>query len=199
MNNQDIHDKYVTLFDKLKAIIKETQNRIIYPTIKDSFFEDNVNFFVKSFLISICAYLESYLKEIAFNRIYVINIKLSTISIPRNLVQWELLRPKEIKDNDLRFEDFKISIKEKDLDEYISGNPYRTIALFKKIGIDLNVIDSFVSKKDIINSIVVKRNNVVHHNSHANDVSMADLMTYIDNIIDYMDSITQAVKIENTK
>ncbi|WP_442941645.1 hypothetical protein [Nostoc sp.] len=40
---------------------------------------------------------------------------------------------------------------------------------------------------------------MVHHNSYASDVSMADLMIYIDNIVDYMDSITQAIKIENTK
>lgn len=198
MNDQEIHDKYVNLFEKLKAIIKETQDRIIFSE-PDPFFVDNLNFFVKSFLISICAYLESYLKEIAFRRIDVINSKLSNISIPRNLVQWELLRHKEIKDNDLKFEYLKISIKKNDLDEHISGNPYRTIALFKKIGMDLNAIDSFVCKKDIVNSIVVKRNNIVHHNSHANDISMADLIIYVDNIIDYMDSITQAVKMENTK
>ncbi|MBD2614366.1 hypothetical protein H6G94_24345 [Nostoc punctiforme FACHB-252] len=198
MSEQEIHDKYVNLFEKLKEIIKETQDRIIFSD-PDPFFEDNLNFFVKSFLISICAYLESYLKEIAFRRIDVINSKLSKLSIPRNLVQWELLRHKEIKDNDLKFEYLKISIKKNDLDEHISGNPYRTIALFKKIGMDLNAIEGFVYKKDIVTSIVVKRNNIVHHNSHASDVSMADLMIYIDNIIDYMDAITQAVKIENTK
>ena len=198
MNEQEIHDKYVNLFEKLKEIIKETQDRIIFSD-PDPFFEDNLNFFVKSFLISICAYLESYLKEIAFKRIDVINSKLSQLSIPRNLVQWELLRYKDIKDNDLKFEYLKISIKKNDLDEHISGNPYRTIALFKKIGMNLNAIEGFVYKKDIVTSIVVKRNNIVHHNSHASDVSMADLMIYIDNIIDYMDSITQAVKIENTK
>ncbi|MGF1987132.1 MAG: HEPN domain-containing protein [Nostoc sp. ZfuVER08] len=198
MSEQEIHDKYVNLFEKLKEIIKETQDRIIFSD-PDPFFEDNLNFFVKSFLISICAYLESYLKEIAFRRIDVINSKLSKLSIPRNLVQWELLRHKEIKDNDLKFEYLKISIKKNDLDEHISGNSYRTIALFKKIGMDLNAIEGFVYKKDIVTSIVVKRNNIVHHNSHASDVSMADLMIYIDNIIDYMDAITQAVKIENTK
>ncbi|MGM3306166.1 HEPN domain-containing protein [Anabaena sp. WFMT] len=198
MNDQEIHDKYVTLFDQLKEIIQQTQNRIICAE-PDPFFENNVNFFVKSFLISICAYLESYLKEIAFIRIEVINTKLSRISIPRNLVQWDILRHKEIKDNDFKFEDLKITITKKDLDEHISGNPYRTITLFKKIGINLNAIDSFVYKKDIVNAIVVKRNNITHHNSQANDVSMADLIIYIDNIIDYMDSITQAIKIENTK
>lgn len=198
MNEQEIHDKYVNLFEKLKEIIQQTQDRIICSD-PDPFFEDNVNFFVKSFLINICAYLESYLKEIAFKRIVVINDRLSRILIPRNLVQWEILRSKEIKDNDLKFENLKISIKKSDLDEHISGNPYRTIALFKKIGIDLNAIDSFVCKKDIVNSIVVKRNNVVHHNSHASDVSMADLIIYIDNIIDYIDSITQVIKLENTR
>jgi hypothetical protein len=146
-----------------------------------------------------CAYLESYLKEMAFSRIDVVNNKLSSISIPHNLVKWDILHPKDINDKELKFENLKISIKKKDLDDYISGNPYRTEKLFKKIGMNLNAIDGFVNKKDMINSIVLKRNNIVHHNDNANDVSMSDLILYINHFIEYMDSITQAIKIENSR
>ena len=198
MSEQEIHDKYINLFEQLKVIIDKTNSRIICPDI-DPLFEENINFFIKSFLISMCAYLESYLKEIAFSRIDAVNQKLINISVPYNLIRWNILHPKEVEKRDLKFEDLKISIKKKDLDEHISANPYRTEILFKRIGMDLIAIDGFSSKKEIINSIVVKRNKIVHHNDDANDVSMTDLILYINNFIEYMELITQYVKTENSK
>jgi RiboL-PSP-HEPN len=196
MSEQEIHDKYVNLFEQLKVVIDKTNFRIICP---DPLFEENINFFTKSFLISACTYLESYLKEIAFNRIDSVNQRLSSISIPHNLIRWDILHPKDLHDKDLRFEDLTISIKKKDLDEHISGSPYRTEKLFKKIGIDLTTAAGFASQKELVNSIVVKRNMIVHHNDDANDVSMIDLIFYIDRLIEYMELITQMVKLENSK
>lgn len=198
MNEQEIHDKYVKLFEELKLIIANANDRVICLE-PDTLFEKNVNFFTKSFLISICAYLESYLKEIAFSHINTINHKLLNISIPYNLVKWNILYPKEIAGKDLKFENMKISIKEKDLDDHISGNPYRTESLFKKIGIDLTTVNGFLIKRELIKSIVTKRNNIIHHNDDANDISMIDLTLYIDNFIEYMEIITQVIKIENAK
>lgn len=198
MSEQAIHDKYANLFEQLKVIIDKTHARIICSE-PDPLFEENVNFFTKSFLISICAYLESYLKEIAFSRIDAVNQKLLNISVPHNLIRWDILHPKDVADKDLKFESLKISIRKKDLDDHISGSPYRTEILFKKIGIDLTAIDRFSSKKEVVNSIVVKRNKIVHHNDDANDVSMTDLILYIDSFIEYMELITQSIKIENSK
>ena len=198
MSEQEIHDKYANLFEQLKVIIDKTHGRIICSE-PDPLFEKNVNFFTKSFLISICAYLESYLKEIAFSRIDAVNQKLLNISVPHNLIRWDILHPKDVAEKDLKFESLKISIRKKDLDDHISGSPYRTEMLFKKIGIDLTAIHGFSSKKEVINSIVVKRNKIVHHNDDANDVSMIDLILYIDSFIEYMELITQSVKIENSK
>jgi RiboL-PSP-HEPN len=198
MNEQEVHDKYVNLFKQLKVIIDKTQARVICSE-PDPLFEENINFFTKSFLISMCAYLESYLKEIAFSHIDAINCKLSSISIPHNLVRWDILHPKDVVEKDLRFENLKISIKKKDLDDHISGSPYRTEALFRKIGIDLTAIDGFSNKRDIINSIVVKRNKIVHHNDDANDISMVDLKLHINHFIEYISLITKSVKMENSK
>ena len=198
MNEQEIHDKYVDLFEQLKLMINKAHARIICSE-PDPLFEENVNFFVKSFLISICVYLESYLKEIVFNRIDVVNQKLIGISVPHNLIKWSISHPKDISDRDLKFESLKITIKKKDLDEHISASPYRTEVLFKKIGIDLTAVDEFLSKRDVINAIVVKRNKIVHHNDNANDISMADLILYISSFVEYMELITEFVKIENSK
>jgi RiboL-PSP-HEPN len=198
MSEQEIHEKYIKLLEQLKVIIGKTQARVICP-VPDPIFEENINFFIKSFLISMCAYLESYLKEIAFSRIDTVNQKLLSLSIPRNLVRWDISHPKDITEKDLKFENLKISIKKKDLDEHISGNPYRTEALFKKIGMDLTSIQDFLDKKEVINSIVQKRNRIVHHNDDANDVSMLDLISYVDHLIEYINTITQSVEVENIK
>ena len=198
MSEQEIHDKYANLFEQLKVMINKTYDRIICSE-PDPLFEENVNFFTKSFLISTCAYLESYLKEIAFSRIDAVNQKLLNISVPHNLIRWDILHPKDFAEKDLKFESLKVSIRKKDLDDHISGSPHRTETLFKKIGIDLTAIHGFSSKKEVINSIVVKRNKIVHHNDDANDVSMIDLIAYIDSFIEYMELITHSVKIENSK
>ena len=197
MDEREIHDKYMELFGQLTSIIEKAQNKVICSE-PDPLFEENINFFTKSFLISMCAYLESYLKEIAFCRIDNVNQKLLGISIPRNLVRWEISNSKDV-EKDLRFERLKISIKKKDLDDHISGSPHRTELLFKKIGMDLAATDGFLSRKDLINSIVVKRNKIVHHNDDANDISMIDLILYINHLVEYMEVITQSVEAENFK
>jgi hypothetical protein len=198
MVEQEIYDKYVNLFEQLKVIIEKTNARIICSE-PDPLFQENVNFFTKSFLVSICAYLESYLKEIAFSYIDAVNQKLLSISVPHNLIRWNILYPKDVNEKDLNFENLKIFIRKKDLDDHISGSPYRTETFFKKIGIDLNAINGFSSKKEIINLIVVKRNKVVHHNDDANDVSLIDLISYINSFIEYMRIINQSIRIETSK
>ena len=72
-----------------------------------------------------CAYLESYLKDIAFSRIDAVNRQLLSIAVPHNLIKWNMLYPKNFDEKDGKFENLNISIKKKDLDEYVSGNPYK--------------------------------------------------------------------------
>ncbi|PSN13851.1 hypothetical protein C7293_14220 [filamentous cyanobacterium CCT1] len=198
MDEREIHEKYVTLFDQLKFMIENTHSRVI-ASDSDPLFEENINFFAKSFLISMCAYLESYLKDIAFSRIKRVDEKLAQISIPYNLVRWEILRPKEKIEEGFRFQDLRVSIKKKDLDDHISANPYRTESLFKRLGIDLPKSGEFNSKRDLVTSIVAKRNKIVHHNDSASDISMIDLHLYVDSFVEYMEIITSVVEQENSR
>ena len=96
MREREIHEKYVELFNQLKVVIQKTQDRVV-SLDPDAFFEENINFLVKSFLMSMCAYLESYLKDIAFSRISRVNQNLLSVSIPYNLVKWDILAPKTLR------------------------------------------------------------------------------------------------------
>lgn len=75
----------------------------------------------------------------------------------------------------------------------ISANPYRTLKLFQSLGIDLSKKETFENNKDLVNTIVTKRNNIVHHNDTAADISFGDLKTYIGVIIPYMAAVKEAV------
>ena len=183
MNKTQYIDIYTELLAKLKAIIVTANSRIVSDE-PDSFFQNNVNFFSKSFLVLMCVYLESYLKDVFMVVIDEANSKLELQNLPYNLIKWSLDIKKDFKDG--KFENFKIRIKRKDLDDFISGNPYRTKDLCIKLGINLEHDAKYNIQKEAINSIVTKRNNVVHYNDDASDVSNADLLKYIDAISEYI-------------
>ncbi|MEE9339029.1 MAG: HEPN domain-containing protein [Methylococcaceae bacterium] len=186
--------KYEQLFISLKEIIKSSEARVLQENA-DELFVENVNFFVKSYLISICSYLEAYLQDIAFNHAEFINSKLKEAEISHNFIHWRLING--LKDKDLKFCNIDLSIAKKEISDNISANPYRTIKLFQLLGVDLSEKEDFEINKDLVNTIVQKRNNIVHHNNKATDVSFLDLMIYIDNILVYMTSINKSVKLVN--
>lgn len=192
MNNTQHKDIYITQLDKLREIIETANQRIVSDT-PDEYFQNNVNFFTKSFLVVMCAYLEAYLKDALMVIIEETNAKLTHVKLPHNLIKWSLNIKMEFKENDLKYEDFKIAIKKKELDDFISGNPYRTKDLFKKFGIDLDKDEEFKTHKDLINSIVVKRNKIVHYNDDASDVSNSDLQNNIEAISSYITNIDKVI------
>lgn len=185
-------DSYLEQYLKLEGIIEITNNRLLSDE-PDKLIEENVNFFTKSFLVMMCAYLESYLKDALMVIIDDVNAKLNTAKIPHNLVKWTLNIEKEFKDNDSKFEHLKIKLKKKELDDYISGNPFKTRDLFKKFGISLDKNEIFNTQKDIINSIVVKRNKVVHHNDDASDISNKDLNDFLKILKDYIEHLDKEI------
>ena len=140
-----------------------------------------------------CAYLESYIKDALMVVVEKTNKKLATNSIPHNLIKWSLNIDKEFKENDSKVEPLKVKIKKKELDNYISGSPFRTKDLFKKLGILLEKNETFNSQKDVINSIVVKRNQVIHYNDDASDISNMDLKDYIDAIYEYIENLDKLI------
>lgn len=188
----DLYSKYRDLFISLKVIVSETEHRVV-TNEPDVLFIENVNFFVKSYLVNACTYLESFLQDYAFNYAVRINSKLKGVEIPYNFLYWMI--SKDIKDKDLKFicADFKIN--KKSISEEISANPYKTIKLFRLLGVNLCSSDVFERLKDFVNGVVIKRNNIIHHNDDALDISFSDINSYIDVFLEYMRAITDVIEV----
>jgi hypothetical protein len=190
MDRTPYKESYIIQLGQLKAIIDITNGRMISDP-PDTLIYENANFFSKAFLVTMCAYLESYLKDALMVVIDQMNVRLQSAKLPHNLVKWSLNIDKEFKDSEFKFEQLKITIKKKQLDDYISGNPFKTKDLFKKFGIDLEQNQLFNSQKEEINAIVVKRNKILHHNDEASDVSSTDLTNNIESLTKYIKNIDE--------
>lgn len=196
MTESTIYIEYKERLARLKDVVEKTNINSVAEE-PDPYFEENVNFFTKSFLVNICAYLESFIKDIAFSCIEQINIRIESTRIPHNLILWDLNYDKEIKEKSFNYRNLKVRIKKKNLDDHISGSPFRTIKLFRNIGIDLESNNDFNRFKEKINMIVVKRNKILHHNDDASDISFSDVIQYIEEIDNYMkilDECTEDIK-----
>lgn len=191
MQNPNLLLKYTELLEALKGIVISSQARVIQGD-PDPLFSENVNFFVKSYLISACTYLEAYLQDIAFEVSQDICRRIKESKTPHNFLYWRT--SKEVKEKELRFADADVSLSKKDISEEISANPYKTIKLFKYLGVNLFLQQNFVDNKDIVGAVVTKRNNIVHHNDSANDVSLSDIVQYIDNFVIYMEGVDLAAR-----
>ncbi len=192
MNKTPYKEVYITQLNKLTEIIKIANQRIV-SDVPDDYFQSNANFFTKSFLVIMCAYLEAYLKDALMVIIEETNVKLMDAKLPHNLIKWSLNIKMEFKENDFKYEDFKIKINKRELDDFISGNPYRTKDLFKKFGMELDKDEIFRNQKDLINTIVIKRNKIVHYNDDASDVSNNDLQQNINAISSYIENIDRLI------
>lgn len=189
MPANNIFDRYRELLESLKSIVRNSKDRVIGDE-PDILFAENVNFFVKSYLISTCTYLEAYLQDVAYDLAKAICVRANSARIPHNFLYWQTT--KEVKEKELKFAEAVFNLSKKDIAEEISANPYRTIKLFRFLGIDLSEDEEFKKNKDIINAVVIKRNNIVHHNDAANDISFSDIEKYIDVFVDYMVAIKKA-------
>lgn len=181
-------------------------NNIIISDEPLSFVYENANFLTKSFLISLCGYLETYLKDALEVLIIDYNERITRENFPYNLVRWSI-ENKDKSDSKVqslldkkktRFEDLSIKLKKKDLDAFISGNPFRTKELFTMFGINLDKIDYYNQNKDSVNQIVSKRNNVLHHNDDASDLSNQDILQYIIQIKNYCKKLDEQIDIRIT-
>lgn len=187
--------------DDLEKTVKDCNDIIISdePLI---FVYENANFLTKSFLISLCGYLETYLKDVLEVLIMDYNERISKENFPYNLIRWNI-ENKENSDSKIlslldkkksRFESLTLKIKKKDLDSFISGNPFRTKELFSMFGINLDEVDYYNKNKDTVNQIVTKRNNVLHHNDDASDLSNLDILQYINEVKKYCNNLDQQIE-----
>lgn len=169
---------------KFIELVQATNEKIVDG--EDSFFEDNINFYTKSFMVLMCAYLENYLKDILMHIINIMNNRLHENKIPFNLIKWSLDPNQEWKTKNENFTHFLLTIDKtgknqhkKALDEFISGMPYRTEEIFKKFGIELHKNPQYFDQKQLIADIVNKRNQIMHHNDEASDISLGDIKNKI--------------------
>ena len=190
MDYSALYEKYEALLGTLKKIIEQSQARVLCDE-PDTIFSDNVNFFVKSYLINICTYLEAYLQDIAFEYSRKVTERLKQAKIPHNFLYAKLA--KDVKEKELEYADASYNYSKKDLSDIISGNPFKTINAFRLIGIDLSSSEKFVEHKNLVGTIVNKRNNIIHHNDEASDISFSDLLVHIDVFLEYMHAIEQLV------
>ncbi|CAD6491402.1 MAG: hypothetical protein FFODKBPE_00141 [Candidatus Argoarchaeum ethanivorans] len=192
MDETKVLKNYFLLFTDLINLIEETNKRCVSKNTSH-YFINNVNFFNKSFTVLICAYLESYLKDVGMLIIEEMNYRLKNNPVPHNLIKWYLNINKQFKTSETKYEFLKININKKDIDNEISADIGRTINLFQKLGIDLNTNSEFNNYKDIIGSIVRKRNNIIHHNDEASDISFDDIIENINLIKEYIIIIDKEV------
>lgn len=187
--------------DDLERTVKDC-NDIIISDEPLTFVYENANFLTKSFLISLCGYLETYLKDVLEVLIMDYNERIARENFPYNLIRWSI-ENKENSDSKVsslldkkksRFESLSLKIKKKDLDSFISGNPFRTKELFSMFGINLDDVDYYNKNKDTVNQIVTKRNNVLHHNDDASDLSNLDVLQYINEVKRYCNNLDQQIE-----
>lgn len=189
MEKTECFERYCSLFLSLKEIVDETEQNTLLE--ENYFFNKNINFFVKSYLITLCTYLESYLSEAAEWHCDKLNNKIKAASLPHNFLLWRV--KKDFKDKELKYIDADLKVDKDEISDNLSGNPYKTIKIFSYLGLNLTSSSEFNSNKDVINSIVIKRNNIIHHNDHANDISLSDIKGYIDLFLIYIKTIDDII------
>lgn len=192
MANTRALENTISLLLSLYSQAEETQKKIIDEN-SDPYFYQNANFFSKSFIVLLCAYLEAYLKQTCQELVEKVNSHLKSLLIPHNLARWSIQKESFKKDRDYKYQSFEIDISKEDLDDLITANVGVTIDIYRRFGIDLDSCASFKECKDKIGSIVSKRNNIIHHSDDASDLSLLDLMENIKFIERYIAIIDREI------
>ena len=177
----EIAARYELQLNSLLQILSESEARLI-KTPADAFFDAHINFLVKAYLISLCCYLEAFLKDLADERVARIQRRLALAKVPHNVILWSVGGQKE---KEFKFSNFELAIDRESIDEQISGNPYKTIKAFKLLGIDMQSDPSFNQLKDLVGTIVDKRNKIIHYNDSASDISLGDLKNHVASFASY--------------
>lgn len=186
MTIADILKKYEMQYTELKSLAELFRQRALddHP---DRLIAENTNFLSKSFLVVSCAYLESFLKEAALHIVDCLESRLKSARIPQNAIKWTLKNEAGYKACKDEYRNLTIGITSKEIDDEVSGNPWRTKDFFQILGFNLAESEKeWKAQKEVIQSIITKRNKVVHHNDHASDVTLDDIASNIDVLTKYL-------------
>lgn len=109
-------------------------------------------------------------------------------NIPNNLIRFAV--KKDLKDNDKRDEAFSLQIRKKDIESKISANPYLLRDYLINLGIYLEEIDNDFAT---INSIVDKRNQLIHHDDSSSDITFLDIKNNVEEVKKFMGRLDSEV------
>lgn len=175
---------------ELDAMVNETEREVIGNNSTIPLITNNVNFFTKSFLISACAHLEVCIKEIIFEVAKDIDIRLSMASVPPSIIEWRYNQKKKNDHSPGVATNFSVGMTKKEIDDLVSGNVYKTKEALALVGVELiSEKEKWESWRESVQAIVTRRNNIVHHNDDATDISLGDIKSYISTICGYIDFI----------
>jgi hypothetical protein len=190
MNLQVAVDAFKNGLIELKAMTLETEQEVLGDSAVSSLITNNVNFFTKSFLISACAHLEMCIKDIIFELAKSIDSRLAAASIPSSIIDWRYNNKKKNDQSSGQGVKYTIGMTKKEIDDLVSGNVFKTKDALAIVGIEIaNDKAKWESWKELIQAIVTRRNNIVHHNDDASDLSLGDIRSYIESMLDYIDFI----------
>ncbi len=198
MDIEAVVDTYKKGLVELNLMVSATEHEVIHGTHGVPLVTDNINFFTKSFLISTCAHLEMCVKEIVFAVATDIDTRLSSASVPVSIIEWRYNQKQKKETSKTNANCCAIGMTKKEVDDLVSGNVYRTKDALLLVGVDLasNVL-LWESWKDLIQAIVTRRNNIVHHNDDASDLSLGDIRSYINSVTEYINFIIDSCKAAN--
>ena len=198
MNIEAVVEVYKKGLTELDAMVCATEREVIGGSNNVLLVTNNINFFTKSFLISVCAHLEMCIKDIVFEVAGDIDTRLSAASIPASIIEWRYSQKKRSESVNERSNRLAIGMTKKEVDDLVSGNVYKTKEALALVGVDLAADKSkWESWKEIIQAVVTRRNNIVHHNDNASDIALGDVRAYITSVIEYIDFVVASCKSAN--
>ncbi len=178
---------------KLDAMVAASEHDVISGDHGARLVANNVNFFTKSFLITLCAHLETCIKDTVYSIAEDIDARLTHAAIPMAIVEWRYNPKNKNNERETSTSVWKISLSKKEIDDLVSGNVYKTKNALLLVGVDLAADKTeWEMWKELIQLIVNRRNNIVHHNDDASDLSFGDIRSYIRSVQEYLDFVGKA-------
>jgi len=204
------YKRYIDNLNDLRAFVNDSQKIQVGQSSEfgaEQFVLEHANFLTKSALVQLCVCLESYLKDVLSEMYKEYQQRVANANLPKNVIVIAS-RDKENKFSkaaansarkDLEKREnaeavFLLQENENGFDDFISGNPDRTKETFSYMGIDLDKVSSYIQHKDLIRSIVSKRNKVLHYNDQASDLTFPDIIQISTVFEEYVEDIDAAIQ-----